>query len=82
MYERAHTLFAGLAAAAVPMAAAAVALLYRAVSGRRLVTSVMVGVSLWAGMLLGELRLVSQTTFLALLYILLFTAPVLYVRSR
>lgn len=46
------------------------------------VTSALAGSCLWLGMLLGELRLLSQPAFWALCYVAAFTLPAAYVRSR
>ena len=47
-----------------------------------LLCSVLVAACLWAGMVLGELQLVSQPVFAALAYTAALTLPAAYVRSR
>ncbi len=82
VYATAHVLLTRLALAAVPLMAGALALCYRALSGRRLASTALVGGCLWVGLLLGELRVVSQPVFAALCWTAALTVPCAYVRSR
>ncbi|KAL6747377.1 hypothetical protein V8C86DRAFT_2911463 [Haematococcus lacustris] len=82
IYQRTHAALSSAAAAAVPLLAAAVALAYRALSGRRLAVSVVVAGVLWLGMLVGEQQLLSQPAAAALAYSACFTLPVAYARAR
>lgn len=82
VYAIAHVLLARAALALVPFLAGTIALGYRALSGRRLASSALAAAFLWVGMLLGELRVVGQPTFVALCWLAAFTVPCAYVRSR
>ncbi|GAX74632.1 hypothetical protein CEUSTIGMA_g2080.t1 [Chlamydomonas eustigma] len=66
----------------IPAIAAAAALLHRALSGRRLVSSALAGACLWCGMLLGELGVLPPMAMTVTAYLVAFAVPALYVRSR
>lgn len=66
----------------IPYLVAAITLCSRMLSGRRPLTSVVVATTLWSGMLLSELRLVSPTAFSMLAFSALFAVPAAYVRSQ
>eukprot|EP00798_Chlamydomonas_sp_ICE-L_P022233 gene22233-29300_t len=81
VYDRTTVALNAVASVVIPYTAATVSICYRALSGRRLVTSVLVAVVLWSGMVLGELRVTSQVVFCALSYIGFFTLPACYVNG-
>ncbi|KAF5843317.1 hypothetical protein DUNSADRAFT_17894 [Dunaliella salina] len=82
VYQWTHLILSAFTRWAIPLAAACCAVVYRALSGRRLATTVLVAASLWLGMLLSELDVMSPSTFCGLLYTTVFTLPASYIRCR
>ncbi|GIL74003.1 hypothetical protein Vretifemale_4077 [Volvox reticuliferus] len=82
MQQRLEAMFQGVALWAARYGAALVVLALGLLSGRRAITSALVAFLLWLGMVLGELRVISQPTFWLLCYIAVFIIPAAYYRCR
>lgn len=82
LQARIHGRLAAGAARVLPAVATAAVLAHKHLSARRLTSTVFIGASLWLGMILGELRLMSQMAFFIIAYAALFTLPWLYLQFR
>ncbi|GIL54246.1 hypothetical protein Vafri_9824 [Volvox africanus] len=82
MQQRLEAMLQGVALWAARYGAAVVVLTSGLLSGRRAITSALVAVLLWLGMVLGELRVISQPMFWLLCYIAVFTIPAAYYRCH
>ncbi|EFJ49820.1 hypothetical protein VOLCADRAFT_89673 [Volvox carteri f. nagariensis] len=82
LHQRLEAAFQRAAVGAARYGAALLVLGWALLSGRRAITSALVAALLWLGMVLGELRLISQPTFWLLCYVAAFTIPAAYYRCR
>ncbi|GLI61416.1 hypothetical protein VaNZ11_003772 [Volvox africanus] len=82
MQQRLEAMLQGVALWAARYGAAVVVLTFGLLSGRRAITSALVAVLLWLGMVLGELRVISQPMFWLICYIAVFTIPAAYYRCH
>ncbi|KXZ49512.1 hypothetical protein GPECTOR_21g738 [Gonium pectorale] len=82
LQQRVEQVLRPIALGAARYGAALVVLSASLLSGRRAITSALVASLLWLGMILGELRVMSQPTFWLLCYLVAFTVPAAYARCR